>query len=321
MNPGFLVIDKPAGITSHDVVAMVRAVTGVRKVGHTGTLDPFATGVLPLALGPATRLIQYLDENLKVYEARIALGAATDTGDPTGTVITEVPIPELDDDAVNAVLAGFKGIRQQEPPRHSAVKVAGRPLYAYAREGRDVRAKPRPIRIDGVTLRARSAEWMDVCIECGRGTYARALADEIAVELGTRGHLSALRRTRSGPFADPNTLSMEALSMIVTGRPDWQVALRPTRGGERVQWKPRAEVHAALSAHLISPLAALGHLPVRAITAPQAGQISRGGRPPPPAAGTDAGAQYLLADRDRLVAVARHQQPISKVLRVVARQR
>ena len=113
MNPAFLVIDKPAGITSHDVVAMVRAVTGLKKVGHTGTLDPFATGVLPLALGAATRLISFLDEDLKIYDARVQLGSATDTGDPTGTVVRTAEVPELTDARIAEALAGFRGVRMQ----------------------------------------------------------------------------------------------------------------------------------------------------------------------------------------------------------------
>ena len=116
-NDGFLVVDKPPGVTSHDVVAIVRAVTGLKKVGHTGTLDPFATGVLPLALGGATRLIQYLDEDSKVYDAVVRLGAATDTGDPTGTVIAEGPVPALAKKDILPVLATFRGQRMQTPPK------------------------------------------------------------------------------------------------------------------------------------------------------------------------------------------------------------
>ncbi|MEO0603073.1 MAG: tRNA pseudouridine(55) synthase TruB, partial [Myxococcota bacterium] len=135
---GFLVIDKPAGITSHDVVAAVRRVTGVKKVGHTGTLDPFATGVLPLALGRSTRLIQFLDESIKVYDATIRFGTSTNTGDPTGEVATTAELPDADEADVIRVLDGFLGEREQEPPAFSAVKVAGKPMYHYARKGQTV---------------------------------------------------------------------------------------------------------------------------------------------------------------------------------------
>lgn len=262
MIAGFLVMDKPVGITSHDVVAVVRAVTGVEKVGHTGTLDPFATGVLPLALGPATRLIQYLDEDHKVYDATILLGVATDTGDPTGAVVAEAPVPALDSAHIDGVLATFHGTRLQVPPRHSAVKVKGKPLYAYARAGQDVQAAARPIRVDRVERLSFDGSALAVRITCGRGTYARVLAEEIAAALGTVGHLSALCRAESGRFTLGASLSMEALSEIAAGRPDWSVALRPTRGGERVRWAPRDDVRAALAARLLSPADALAHLPV-----------------------------------------------------------
>jgi tRNA pseudouridine55 synthase len=147
---GFLVFDKPPGITSHDVVAMLRAVLGIRKIGHTGTLDPFATGVLAIAIGSVTRLIQYLDEDLKVYDSLLVLGQATETGDPEGEVILEAPVPSVDSEAVRTVLRGFSGQRMQKPPMYSAVKVNGRPLYSYARAGETVDVPSRPIRVDGI---------------------------------------------------------------------------------------------------------------------------------------------------------------------------
>ena len=136
----FLVMDKEPGMTSHDVVAIVRAVTGIKTGGHTGTLDPFATGVLPLALGPATRFIQYLDESLKVYDATIRLGSATPTGDPEGEVVREGGAPDWG--RVEKVLQGVVGVRMQTPPAYSAVKVDGKPLYRYARAGIEKKAKP-----------------------------------------------------------------------------------------------------------------------------------------------------------------------------------
>jgi tRNA pseudouridine55 synthase len=317
MRPKFLVMDKPEGITSHDVVAILRAVLGVKKVGHTGTLDPFATGVLPLALGPATRLIQYLDEDLKVYDATIQLGAATDTGDPTGTVNREAAIPEVSDEALAVLLASFIGTRMQTPPRYSAVKVKGRPLYAYAREGKDVAAKPRPIRIDSVDLLDRGADWLRVQITCGRGTYARVLADDIAIAMGTAGHLTALRRTRSGPFTDSMALSIHELSQMVAGRQDWQPVLRPARGAERVDWRPRDQVRAEITPHLVPVLQALGHLTVVDVPHPLRARVLNGGPVPPPPAGVDVGDRSLLATGDELLAVAEREERGPKALRIM----
>ena len=239
---GFLVFDKPPGITSHDAVAMVRAVTGIRKIGHTGTLDPFATGVLALAIGGATRLIQYLDEDLKVYDALLQLGQATDTGDPEGEVTAEAPVPDVDAAAITAVLAGFVGERMQVPPAYSAVKVNGRPLYAYARAGERVEVPARPIRVDEMALLGWQAPHLRTRIRCGKGTYARVLAEEIGESLGSVAHLIGLRREQSGPFTLERALSVETLSQIVASTPDWQQALRPRRGEDRIPWNARDAV-------------------------------------------------------------------------------
>ena len=307
MKPAFLVIDKPEGITSHDVVAMVRAVLGLQKVGHTGTLDPFATGVLPLALGPATRLIQYLDEDLKVYDATIQLGQATDTGDLTGAVVREQPIPALDQAQVLAVLEGFKGVRPQVPPAYSAVKVAGRPLYKYARAGEEVKVQARPVRIDGIELISLDSPRLRVRITCGRGTYARVLADEIAQALGTSGHLVALRRDRSGPFLDSMALDLPTLARLAAEREDWQAVLRPTRGAERVPWRPRSLVQADLAPWLIPTATALGHLPALALSAGQRDLLRRAGQAPATPPGLAAEAAWVGVDGDEVLAVFQAQ--------------
>ncbi len=307
LTPGFLVVDKAVGITSHDVVAMVRAVTGIKKVGHTGTLDPFASGVLPLALGSATRLIQHLDESQKVYDATIALGVATDTGDPTGEVVDQQPVPSLDPELVDGVLAGFLGDRMQKPHRYSAVKVKGRRLYDYARKGEEVEVEARPIHI--YSLRALDLQESSLRIEltCSRGTYARGLADEIAVALGTVGHLSTLSRLRSGPFDMDHALSLEALSQIVAGTPEWARALRRQRGEDRVPWLPRDQVHASLREHLFAPVAALHHLPLLPVSAGIAETLMRGGPVPPPPVGVRTGGRYLVVQGESLVALAESQ--------------
>lgn len=285
-NDGFLVVDKPPGVTSHDVVAVVRAVTGLKKVGHTGTLDPFATGVLPLALGGATRLIQYLDEDLKIYDAVVQLGAATDTGDPTGTVIAEGPVPALTKKEILAVLETFLGQRMQTPPKYSAVKVAGRPLYDYARKGVEVEVKARPVRIDAMDLLSfEEPNLLRVLIRCGRGTYARVLAEEIGVALGTYGHLVELRRVASGPFHIDNSVSFSRLSEIVGGDTAWDRVLRPSRGQERVAWRPREDVFAGLAPWVTGPREALKHLPAVTLSPIEARRFSQTGVLPPAPAG------------------------------------
>jgi tRNA pseudouridine55 synthase len=316
---GFLVVDKPEGITSHDVVGMVRAVTGVKKVGHTGTLDPFATGVLPLALGTATRLIQYLDEDVKVYEGVVQLGAATDTGDPTGQVVAEAPVPPIDSAALEGVLAGFLGKRMQVPPAYSAVKVAGRPLYAYARQGVEVEAQARPIRIDALDLLDRGEDWLFVRLQCGRGTYARVIAEEIGVALGTVAHLRSLRRTRSGPFLDAGALRLDELAELVAGRPAWQPVLRPRRGEERVPWRDRDSVRAGIAPRLVAPTVALAHLhQVEVPPAHRSALVDSGrttGAPPPD---LPADHLYLACCRGEVLALMRRTADGARVERMLA---
>jgi len=316
---GFLVMDKPAGITSHDVVAAVRAVTGVKKVGHTGTLDPFATGVLPLALGRCTRLIQYLDESIKVYEATVRLGEATDTGDPTGEVVRTAELPTADEAQVLEVLEGFLGEQDQTPPAYSAVKVKGKPMYHYARKGQKVEAKPRRITIHALDLHHYDRQTMRLQITCSRGTYARVLADDIAVALGSAGHLEALSRPRSGPFFLDDALSMDELAEIVSAQPDvpWQDVLLARKKGDRVPWKPRAEVQAAVGERLLSPLRCLSELPLADVSDDMARRVRSGGMLPPPPRGVASGQRYLVVHGDELVAVAEHGPRGGKALRVM----
>lgn len=301
---GFIVFDKPPGITSHDVVAMMRAVLGIRKIGHTGTLDPFATGVLAVAVGPATRLIQYLDEDLKVYDALMLLGQATDTGDLEGEVTREAPVPDVDADHIRAVLDTFEGERLQTPPMYSAVKINGRPLYSYARAGETVEVPARTIRVDHIELIGWQAPHLRIRITCGKGTYARVLAEEIGEALGSVAHLIGLRRERSGPFALDTALSAPALSEIVANTPDWQTALRARRGEDRVPWNPRPDVRAAVAPMVVSPLQAVSHMPVTPLRPAEVTRVRSGGQPPPPPAPLPDGERYALADGEKLVAIA-----------------
>jgi tRNA pseudouridine55 synthase len=307
MTSGFLVVDKPAGITSHDVVGVVRAVTGIKRIGHTGTLDPFATGVLALAIGTSTRLIQYLDESAKVYDATLQLGAATDTGDPTGEVVAEAPVPELDRALVERALAGLIGSHMQRPPAYSAVKVAGRPLYDYARRGEVVEAPARPIHIDALELVSLEPGRLRVVMRCSRGTYARVVAEELAAALGTVGHLVELRRLRSGPFYLEGALDFDALAAMVgeeAGRP-WPEILMPRRSGltERARWRSREAVVAALGPRLWSPIAALAQLPVLETDAAEAAGVRFGRAPSRVPAGVAPGGRYVVAGGGQLLAV------------------
>jgi tRNA pseudouridine55 synthase len=315
VDAAFLVVDKPVGLTSHDVVGVMRAVLGLKRVGHTGTLDPFATGALPLALGTATRLIQYLDEDHKVYDATLQLGARTETGDLEGAVEAEAPVPPLAAPAVEAVLAGFLGERMQVPPRYSAVKVNGRRLYEYARAGQHVEVAARPVRIDALELLAVGADTLRLRVTCGRGTYVRALGEEIAQALGTEGHLVQLRRLASGPFGVETALDFATLSRFVADRDDWQPVLRPQRGAERVSWKPRSEVRAAIAPWLWSPRAALAGLPEQPVAPAVAARVRQGAAPPQPA-GLAPGQRFLVVQEDALVAVA-EAGPKAKLLKVL----
>ncbi len=305
MLSGFLVVDKPAGLTSHDVVGMVRAVTGVKKVGHTGTLDPFATGVLPLALGSCTRLIQFLDESHKVYDATVLLGQRTDTGDLDGEVVQQAPVPALTAAEVRSVLDGFVGQQLQTPPAYSAVKKDGKRLYEYAREGVEVSVPPRTIVVHSIELVALGNDSLRLRVACGRGTYVRVLGEDIASRLGTLGHLTALRREKSGPFEIEGSLTADELGSVVAAEPghSWESVLRG-RKRDGVAWKARDDVRAALQGRLLRPLGAMAHLPLCHVDDATATRVQSGQRPPPLAlAGSDG--RYAVVHDGRLLAIAR----------------
>lgn len=213
MKTGFLPIDKPGGITSHDVVARVRRATGVKKVGHAGTLDPMATGMLVVAVGSATRLIRYIQDGDKEYVADIRFGVATDTLDADGEVTESSPMT-LTAEMLESALEGFRGETMQAPPMVSAVKQQGRRLYDLAREGIEVERSLRPITVHELSLLAFEAgeyPTSTIRVVCGKGTYVRVLADDIARALGGRAHLTSLRRTRVGSFLVAESLGIEEL--------------------------------------------------------------------------------------------------------------
>ena len=195
---GLLLIDKPAGVSSHDVVARVRRARGGIKAGHAGTLDPFATGLLMVALGRATRLIRFLPSGPKVYHATIEFGTETDTDDRTGQVIGHGPLP--DENAVRAAIAHLTGPLQQVPPAYSARHVEGRRAYAIAREGGAPALAPTDVTVYRWDVESLTASTLVATISCSAGTYIRALARDLGRRCGTVAHLAALKRTRVGPF-------------------------------------------------------------------------------------------------------------------------
>ncbi len=247
---GFIVIDKPAGMTSHDVVRAVRRIAGQKKVGHTGTLDPFATGVLPVALGEGTKAIPFLDEAVKEYRAVMRLGAATDTQDCTGTVIREGVWRDLTPEAVRAAATLFVGRLLQVPPMYSALKRDGVPLYRLARRGEEVARDAREIEIHELVIEEVAFPDVAFRVRCSRGTYVRTLAHDMGERLGCGAHLVALCRTMSGPFGIDAAVSLDRLDLLA-------------RCGE-------------LGAALLSPFAVLSHLRDLPLTAAGAAKVRRG---------------------------------------------
>lgn len=218
---GFVIIDKPPGITSHDVVSRVRRICGTRRVGHTGTLDPFATGVLPVAVNDGTKTIPFLDEGLKEYAALLRLGVKTDTLDMTGQVLHEADAMAVSQDRLTAVVQSFVGDISQVPPMYSAIKRDGQPLYKLARKGQEVEREPRRVRIDTLEILSVSLPLVTLRVICSRGTYVRSLADDIGADLGCGAALQELRRTASGPFDIASSVTLEVLEEAVReGRAD-----------------------------------------------------------------------------------------------------
>lgn len=197
---GVLVIDKPTGPTSFDVVRQVRSLLKLKKVGHTGTLDPMATGVLPLCLGEATKVAGFITEGDKAYDATVRLGSETDTQDAEGQVTATAPVPVLTPALLEAALARFRGTFDQVPPMYSAVKVAGKRLYELARAGEEVERAARQVTVYELILRDFSADRLHLSVRCSKGFFVRTLAFDLGRALGCGAHLEALRRTSSGPF-------------------------------------------------------------------------------------------------------------------------
>jgi len=271
---GFINIDKPLGITSHDVVARLRRITRIKRIGHAGTLDPAASGVLVVAIGHATRLIEYVqDDTHKTYQARIMLGSATDSDDATGAVIAESPVPTLTQDTIESVLKTLTGDIMQVPPKVSALHVDGQRMYDLARQGKAPDLPARPVTIYAITLTSWDTQMIEINVTCGKGTYIRSLARDIGLMLGTHGHLSTLRRTHVGAFAVADALPLDTLTI------------------EQVR------------AHLVAPLDAIHHLTKLMIDDEQVRRVRNG--LPLNSADTDNDAVALCDANNQLVAIAR----------------
>jgi tRNA pseudouridine55 synthase len=267
---GLMLVDKPAGVTSHDVVAMVRRAAGGARAGHAGTLDPFATGLLVLLLGRATRLVSYLDGEPKVYETSIRFGAETDTDDATGSVTRHAPLPERE--AVDAAILRLTGEFDQQPPAYSAKKVGGVRSYAAARRGDALDLAPTPVVVRQWTVLARRESDLTVRITCSGGTYIRALGRELGRYTGSAAHLTELRRIASGPYSVADAVPLDRL-----------------RAGE-LPIRPMREIVATLPALAVDADARASVVRGRAIAAGGPGQAGE--------------RVALLGDEEMLIAVA-----------------
>ncbi len=210
---GVLLLDKPLGWTSQDALRKVKGLLRAEKAGHTGTLDPLATGLLPLCFGAATKFAQIALDADKAYRATLHLGRSTTTGDLEGELVDDRPVPR-DRGAVEVACARFVGTIEQLPPMHSALKHQGRALYAYARAGVEVERRPRPVRIDAIELVDWQPPLLVIDVRCAKGTYIRTLAEDIGAALGCGAHLAALRRTASGALSVRDAVTIDALQAM-----------------------------------------------------------------------------------------------------------
>jgi tRNA pseudouridine55 synthase len=215
-SPGIVIVDKPAGMTSHDVVSRCRRIFGTRKVGHAGTLDPMATGVLVIGIERATKILGLLSGTSKSYAATIRLGRSTTTDDAEGDLVADISAVAVTDDAINVGVAALRGEIAQRPSAVSAIKVGGKRAYQRVREGEEVELAARPVHIDRFDVLAirRDGEFVDVDVEvdCSSGTYIRALARDLGSDVGVGGHLTALRRTRVGRYGLDHSRTLEQLN-------------------------------------------------------------------------------------------------------------
>ena len=289
MNAGLVIVDKPAGWTSHDVVGKLRRLAGTRRVGHAGTLDPMATGVLVIGIGKATRLLGHLALTQKAYDATIRLGASTNTDDAEGETTATAPaavVEAVTDEALRAGIMALTGRIQQVPPQVSAIKVGGERAYKRVRQGAALELAARPVTVDHFAVhdvrRRDGLIDVDASITCSSGTYIRALARDLGAALGTGGHLTALRRTRVGPYDLPMARTIAQLT-------------------ERLEVLPLAAAVAAT-------------FPRRDVSADEAGKVAHGVRLP--AVGLGPGPVGVFGPDGTLVALVEESEGVAKSLAV-----
>lgn len=281
---GIFNVIKPPGMTSHDVVAFLRRVLHTKKIGHGGTLDPDAAGVLPVFAGTATRLLEFAVEGKKQYIAEFTLGKQTDTGDDSGTVVEEKPVPEITVEQLRQVLDQFLGVQQQLPPMYSALKVNGKKLYELARKGVEVEREPREIEIYQLDLLYFADNRFTVAIDCSKGTYIRVLGEDIATALGTCGTMSFLLRTRVGSYFlnDAHTLQ---------------------------------EIADVPESCMEEPITAVDGLQKLKLTAKQAARITNGVRTT--VAGTEAGRYVLLGPQEEFLGLGLCSESMIKAEKIL----
>lgn len=279
---GVLVVDKPEGLTSHAVCQEVKSALRVGKVGHGGTLDPFATGLLPLLINGATRLMPFIQSRDKVYDATVRLGQRTDTMDPTGEVISDADASHLTDAAIRTAVTGFLGKQKQLVPRYSAARVEGKHLYEYARAGEEVEQPTKDVEVFAIEVlevrRAEATVDVDLTVHCGAGTYVRALADDLGQRLEVGGHLASLRRTRVDNMDVEAGVSMHAL---VAQSNVWRAERAALiEAGEKQPFEAERNARTWrgwLGGALLPVRALLADVPVLRVDGPMVQQVAGGG--------------------------------------------
>lgn len=280
---GIFNVLKPPKMTSHDVIAFLRKALKTKKVGHAGTLDPDAAGVLPVFVGSATRLLEFAVEGRKQYIVEITLGLKTDTGDDSGEIIKKMPVPALDEELLKNVLSKFLGKQHQIPPMYSAIKINGQKLYALARKGIEVERQPREIEIYHLDLLHYSKCTLTIAVECSKGTYIRVLGEDIAAALNTCGTMSFLLRTKVGGFDLETAASLQ------------EIAENPEK-------------------YIRKPESAVDHLPKVILTANQANRITSGVRTT--VAGTADGKYTMFAPVGEFLGIGTCQNEMIKADKV-----
>ena len=287
MSDGIFNVLKPPGMTSHDVIAFLRRALNTKKVGHGGTLDPDAAGVLPVFTGTATRLLEFAVEGRKQYLVEVTLGKQTDTGDDSGNVVKEMPVPEFTEETLQKVLQSFLGKQKQLPPMYSAIKINGQKLYQLARKGVEVERELRDIEVYKLELLNFTATTLTLAVDCSKGTYIRVLGEDIATALGTCGTMSFLLRTQVGSYHLNESHTLQ------------EIAADPASCVE-------------------APVTAVDHLPKLVLTDNQAARITNGVRTT--VAGTAEGKYVLMSSGNEFLGIGTCKDSMVKGDKIFARK-